>query len=74
MMQRRVRTVLNPTLSRQFRTNDRQLRYTRLPVDMFTNTMFSKDKSKRGNTCAQVFSSAEGWACVYPMKKKPEAH
>jgi hypothetical protein len=41
---------------------------------MFTNTMFSKVKSKHGNTCAQVFLTAEGWARVYPMKKKSEAH
>jgi hypothetical protein len=41
---------------------------------MFTNTMFSKVKSKCGNTCAQVFLTAEGWAHVYPMKKKSEAH
>jgi hypothetical protein len=41
---------------------------------MFTNTMFSKVKSKRGNTCAQVFLTAEGWAHVYPMKKKSKAH
>ena len=41
---------------------------------MFTDTMFSKVKSKRGNTCAQVLSTAEGWTCVYPMKKKSEAH
>ena len=41
---------------------------------MFTNTMFSKVKSKCGNTCAQVFSTAEGWTRVYPMKKKSEAH
>jgi hypothetical protein len=41
---------------------------------MFTNTMFSKVKSKRSNTCAQVFLTAEGWTCVYLMKKKSEAH
>jgi hypothetical protein len=43
--QRGVRSVANPTLSRRFRTNDRQLRYKRLPVDMFTDTMISKVKS-----------------------------
>jgi hypothetical protein len=58
--QRGVRTVLHPTMSRRFRTNDRQLRYRRLPVDMYTDTMFSKTKSRRGNTCAQVFSTANG--------------
>jgi hypothetical protein len=41
---------------------------------MFTNMMFLKVKSKCGNTCAQVFLTAEGWTCVYLMKKKSEAH
>jgi hypothetical protein len=34
-----VRTALHPTLSRRFRTNDRQLRYRQLAHDMFTDTM-----------------------------------
>lgn len=33
--QRGIRTLLHPTLSRRFRTNDRQLRYRRLPVECF---------------------------------------
>jgi hypothetical protein len=41
---------------------------------MFTDTIFLKVKSKCGNTCAQVFLTAKGWTCVYPMKKKPKAH
>jgi hypothetical protein len=39
-MQRGVRTVLHPTLSRRFRTNDRMLCYRRLPCNLFSNTMF----------------------------------
>jgi hypothetical protein len=74
MTQRGVRTILNPTLSRQFRVNDRQLQNRCLLVDMFTDTMFSKVKSKYGNTCAQVFLTAKGWTHVYPMKKKSKAH
>ena len=72
--QRGIRSVLNPTLTRRFRTNDRQLRYRRLAVDMFTDTMFSKVKSKRGNTCAQVFATQHGWARAYAMKKESQAH
>lgn len=41
---------------------------------MFTDTMFSKIKSKRGNTCAQVFATADGWTRAYPMRKKSQAH
>jgi hypothetical protein len=39
--QHRVRTCLNLTLSRRFPTNDRMLRYKRLPHTMFTDTMFA---------------------------------
>lgn len=34
-----VRTILHPTLSRRFRTNDWQLRYRRLSHSMFTDTL-----------------------------------
>ncbi len=37
--QRGVRTCLNPTLAQQFPTNDRMLRYTRLPHTTFTDTI-----------------------------------
>jgi len=53
--QRAVRTVLHPSLSRRFRTNDRQLRYRRLPLTMFTDTLLTKVPSRRGNVYAQVF-------------------
>jgi hypothetical protein len=52
--QQGVRSMLNPTLSQWFRTNDQQLQYRCPPVDMYTDTMFSKIKSKHGNTCAQA--------------------
>jgi hypothetical protein len=60
-----VRSVLNLT---------QQLWYRCLPVDMYTDMMFSKIKSKHGNTCAQVFATAEGWTRAYPMQKKLQAH
>ena len=72
--QRGIRTVLHPTLSRRFRTNDRQLRYRRLPVDCFTDTMFSTVVSRRMNKCAQVFSMPNGWCRAYPMRTKSQAH
>jgi hypothetical protein len=43
--QRGIRTVLHPCISRRFRTNDRQLRYRRLPEDLYTDTFKSKVKS-----------------------------
>ena len=72
--QRGIRTLLHPTLSRRFRTNDRQLRYRRLPVECFTDTLIAKTPSRRLNSYAQIFSTADGWCRAYPMKTKSEAH
>ncbi|KAI2509582.1 Reverse transcriptase (RNA-dependent DNA polymerase) [Fragilaria crotonensis] len=72
--QRGIRTVLHPTLSRRFRTNDRQLRYRRLPIECFTDTLISKTASRRNNSYAQIFATADGWCRAYPMKLKSEAH
>ena len=72
--QRRVRTCLNPTLSRRFPTNDRMLRYKRLLHTMFTDTMFASTASRQGNKMAQIYSTSFGWARAHPMKRKGEAH
>ena len=39
-MQRGMQTVLHPTLSRHFCTNDRMLRYCRLSCNLYSDTMF----------------------------------
>ena len=72
--QRGVRTVLHHTPSRRFRTNDRQLRYRRLPIDCFKGTLISNMKSRRNNLYAQVFAMSDGWCRAYPMAKKSQAH
>ena len=72
--QRGIRTVLHPTLSRRFRTNDRQLRYRRLPIDCFTDTLISNTASRRNNKYAQIFATPDGWCRAFPMKKKSLAH
>ena len=72
--QRGLRTVLHPTLSRRFRTNDRQLRYRRLPIDCFTDTLFANTTSRRNNKCAQIFATPDGWSRAFPMSKKSQAH
>ncbi len=42
---------------------------------MFADTMFSTVKSKRSNTCAQVYCTDMGWTRIMPMlTKKSEAH
>ncbi len=72
--QRGVRTCLNPTYSRRFPTNDRMLRYKRLPHPTFTDTMFAGTTSKRGSKCAQIYATSFGWARAHPMTRKGEAH
>ena len=72
--QRGVRTVLHPSLSRRYRTNDRQLRYRRLGVELFSDTMEANTRSRRGNKYAQIFCARNGWIRAFPMKKKSCAH
>ena len=72
--QRGMRSTVNPTLLRRFRTNDRQLRYRRLPCTMFTDYMKSNVKSHRGNIGAQVFATREGWARAFGLKKESDNH
>ena len=73
--QKGVRTILHPTLSRRFRTNDRQLQYRRLSHDMFTDTLEACTRSWfRRNKYAQVFSTKFGWVRVYPMQRKSLVH
>jgi hypothetical protein len=74
-MQRGVRSVLNPTCSLLiFQTNDWQLQYRWLAVDVFTDMMFVKVKSRCQNTCAQVFTMANGFTQAYPMAGKSQVH
>lgn len=72
--QRGVRTMVHPSLSRRFRTNDRQLRYRRLGIECFTDTLIAKTESRQKNRYAQVFCTAQGWTRAFPMKLKSEAH
>ncbi len=59
--QRGVRTISHPSLSRRFRTNDRQLRYKRLWHDVFTDMMQSKYKSRHGELYSQVYMTGFHW-------------
>ena len=62
------------SLSRQFSTNDRMLRYKRIRSLFYTDTFFVKGDSKslRGFTCMQIFVSDKGFIAVYPMKSKSQ--
>jgi hypothetical protein len=69
-----VKWMIHPSLSVRFRTNDRQLRYPRLPVTCFTDTIFSNSNSRQGNKAAQLFCTANGWTRAFPMAKEKDAH
>ena len=64
------------SLSRNFSTNDRMLRYKRINCAFFTDTYFvtGKAKSTRGNTMMQLFVSDKGFVYIVPMKSRGEFH
>ncbi len=53
--QRSVWKCLNPTLSRQFPTNDQMLWYKRVLHTMFSDTLFARSVSWQGNKMAQAY-------------------
>ena len=73
-MQRGMRTMLYPSLLRQFRRNDRNLHYHCLAHPVFSDTMFASTMSRRGNRCVQVYTTDFGWARAFPMASRSEAH
>ena len=65
----------DPTLSRNYSTNDWRLRYQRIKDIFFMDTFFATKKggqSSRGHTCCQLFVTDKGFIYVVPMKKKSE--
>jgi hypothetical protein len=74
--QRGIRNTLHPTLTRRLKTNDRMLRYRRLPCVMYTNTAFChhKYKSPRGSIGCQLFATDFGWSRAFPLRQKKDAH
>jgi hypothetical protein len=72
--QRGIRRMIHPILTKGYKTNYRQLRYRRLPVTMYTDTMFSTILSIQDNKAAQMFCTDFGFVRAFPMKKEKEAH
>ena len=73
--QRLEGSLLEPTLNRRYKTNDRMLRYFRIQTDMFMDTYSASNKlgpSICGFTCAQLFVTDFGWCKVKPMKLRSE--
>jgi hypothetical protein len=72
--QREMKRMIHPSLTKRYKTNDRQLRYRRLPVTMYTDAMYSKILSRQDNKAAQIFCTDFGFVRAFPMKKEKEAH
>jgi hypothetical protein len=72
--QRGVGKMIDPSLNKRYKTNDRQLIYHHLPFTLFTDTIYSTILSRQGNKAAPVFYNGAGWGRAFPMKKDKEAH
>jgi Reverse transcriptase (RNA-dependent DNA polymerase) len=70
--QRGLRYLQGP-LSRRFRTRQKQLQNRFLNTRMYTDTLFKEKTSARGNTCVQLFVTAEGFVAGQPIKGKGDA-
>ena len=66
-----VRHAIHP-LSRRYRTDIMLSHLRRLATTVFTDTMFGKIKSLKGNTCGQIFSAGK-FVHFEPMVRKSSA-
>ena len=68
-----IRHAIHP-LKRRYRTDHMSLSYRRLSTRMYSDTLFAKVTSLKGNTCAQVFTTNDtGYIRVHPMHSKSQA-
>jgi transcription initiation factor TFIIIB Brf1 subunit/transcription initiation factor TFIIB len=67
--QRGIIRMVHPSLTKIYKTNDRQLRYRRLPVTIYTDTMYSTILSRQMNKAAQIFTTDFGFVRSFPLKK-----
>ena len=68
-----ARIPADNSLSRNFSTNDRMLRYRRLSSIFFTDALVAQNcPSTRKNKYAQIFVSDKGYVAVYPMKTQSQ--
>jgi hypothetical protein len=72
--QRGIRRMIHPSLTKRYKTNDRQLRYRRMSVTMFNDTIYSTILSRKHKGAAQIFCTAFGFVRAFPMKKESKAH
>ena len=67
-----VRTAVGPLMKR-YRSDIITFQFKALNCTIYTDTMFSKTKSLKSNTCCQIFTDGKGFIWAYPMKSKKEA-
>ena len=67
-----VRSAIGP-LTRRYKTDLLQLHYRRINTTFYTDTMFSKTKSLKGNTCAQIYTDGKGFIHADPIPSKKHA-
>jgi hypothetical protein len=72
--QRGIRRMIHSILTKRYKTNDRQLRYCRLSVIMYTDTMYSTIISRQENKAAQIFCTDFGFVKVFPMNRESDSH
>jgi hypothetical protein len=70
--QRGTRRMVHPSLTKRYKTNDRQLRYRRLPVTMNTETMYSTILSRQMNKSAQIFTTDFSFCESFPFEERKE--
>merc|ERR1740139_1931563 len=68
-IQRGVRELTN-SLGRRFRTRQHQLQSRVHTTKFYSDTLFSSKTSALGNSCAQLFVTAKGYADGNVMKTK----
>jgi hypothetical protein len=66
--------MIHPSLTKRYTMNDRQIRYHRLPVNMYTDTMYSTIISRQDNKAAQIFCTDFGFMRAFPMNRESESH
>jgi hypothetical protein len=72
--QRWIRRMIHPSLTKRYKTNERQLRYRRLPVTMYTDIMYSTILSRQDNKADQILCTDFGFVRAFPMNKESKAH
>ena len=72
--QRAVRDFSHSTGGRRLKPYSWMLKYPRIECEVFTDTLFGKVKSLRGNTCCQIFCTYFHYIRAIPLKSKSQAH